>query len=1152
MNWPHTQMVLLDAARDVVSFATNWLLQSSLLIAAGVAVARLLRFRGSALQSAIYRTTLAAVVVCPLATSLMAGSGLSGWSVKLPVAWTYEQLTAARSGKSELPGMAASTAPMTFDPVADKPPVESFLVSVNAAESRIPSGVEPPVNGLPNGRASIASLSPPAGIRARALSDATPSTRTASSAFQVRAFGFAALGITLSWLAVSAAMLLRLALAWRRLNQLLGETATAEPAAQQACRELAVLLNVAAPEVLRTSHLTSPCLAGLLRPAVLLPEAEPPLPLRDVLIHELAHLRRRDGVWNLLARLAEALFFYQPLLWMLSRRLEAAAEEVCDDYVVQFGGDRMEYARGLLEIAELSSVPIGAGAVAMVSLRSILARRVARIIDSSRRLSTRAGNFLLAAVIAGGLVGTIAVSFLGLGSQPSLAEAHSASDEAKVEASDLQVGHVANAEGNRRASDALEKVTEQAGNADPVPDKSLRGHVIRADGKPVAVVVADVAGSTDDSNKGAAARSVKAKIVRGRVNHGGQPASGAHVAVIGRRISVTRSGDLRPNGEILAETAANANGEYVLSLMGVSQKTHADAKVIARQDGFGMAWRQLNLDAPETEAAIELPSEEPIRGRLIGLEGQPAAGVRMSIAAVVERNENETGESSVGYQGDKIPAAWLTAVTSDDQGRFLVQGVAAGAGVLLEVEGSDRFAPQDIALNTGWAEQRGERDATYRSLVKNVKPGEEAAVALSPAQLFEGVVRYADSGQPAPYARITIWASQQEYGSMMLIAGSADENGHYRINPRPGIRFGLTAYPPEGVAYLGRQTPPGDSLRWAARERIKHVDLTLPRGVLVRGRIVEAGSETPVAQAAIQYAPESSNNPNASHDILTRWAGIQLSDQEGRFSIAVLPGPGRLMVNSQQGNYVLQEIGDRELYQGKPGGWRNYAHAIAKLNPQAGQDALEVKMEVQPGATVMGRIVDEQGAQVDEVLVVSRLHISPHSPFWRGHTTPTLGGRFELAGLAHDVEYPTYFLDAKRQLGATEIIKAGDGERTVVLKPCGKAKLRLIDDNRKPLSGENATVEMVVTPGASRYDRDATERGELAADADYLANIDRTNHWHSAKSDEQGQLTLPALIPGASYRITAARGGRLQVVNEFQVKASETLDLGDIVVERGP
>jgi hypothetical protein len=74
----------------------------------------------------------------------------------------------------------------------------------------------------------------------------------------------------------------------------------------------------------------------------------------------------------------------------------------------------------------------------------------------------------------------------------------------------------------------------------------------------------------------------------------------------------------------------------------------------------------------------------------------------------------------------------------------------------------------------------------------------------------------------------------------------------------------------------------------------------------------------------------------------------------------------------------------------------------------------------------------------------------------------------------------------------------------------------------------------------------------LAADADYLANIDRTNHWHSAKSDEQGQLTLPALIPGASYRITAARGGRLQVVKEFQVKASETLDLGDIVVERGP
>ena len=91
MHWLHTQMALLDSARAVVSFAANWLLQSTLLIAAGLAVARWLGRRGSALQSAIYRTTLAAVIVCPLATALLARGGVSGWSVELPVAWTYEE-----------------------------------------------------------------------------------------------------------------------------------------------------------------------------------------------------------------------------------------------------------------------------------------------------------------------------------------------------------------------------------------------------------------------------------------------------------------------------------------------------------------------------------------------------------------------------------------------------------------------------------------------------------------------------------------------------------------------------------------------------------------------------------------------------------------------------------------------------------------------------------------------------------------------------------------------------------------------------------------------------------------------------------------------------------------------------------------------------
>jgi len=72
---------------------------------------------------------------------------------------------------------------------------------------------------------------------------------------------------------------------------------------------------------------------------ILLPEqktlTEPVL--RDIFLHELAHLARRDCLFHLLARLATAVLFFQPLAWRLSRRLELIADDLCDDYVIHFG-----------------------------------------------------------------------------------------------------------------------------------------------------------------------------------------------------------------------------------------------------------------------------------------------------------------------------------------------------------------------------------------------------------------------------------------------------------------------------------------------------------------------------------------------------------------------------------------------------------------------------------------------------------------------------------------------------------------------------------------------------------------------------------------------------------------------------------------------
>ena len=191
--------------------------------------------------------------------------------------------------------------------------------------------------------------------------------------------------------------------------------------AEQMCRDIASRMRLRPPGVLRSPFLSSPCLDGVRRPAILLPEDQAE-DLREVFVHELAHLLRRDGLWNLLRRSAAAAFWFQPLLWVLSRRLETVAEEVCDDFVVHFGAT-VSVAGQLVELAARTLPPPAPAAVGMIALRSMLGRRVGRILDTSRLISTRAGKQSVAAMITLGLTGTLLASLLGIGQAKQAATA---------------------------------------------------------------------------------------------------------------------------------------------------------------------------------------------------------------------------------------------------------------------------------------------------------------------------------------------------------------------------------------------------------------------------------------------------------------------------------------------------------------------------------------------------------------------------------------------------------------------------------------------------------------------------------------------------------------------------------------------------------
>ena len=109
--------------------------------------------------------------------------------------------------------------------------------------------------------------------------------------------------------------------------------------------------------LLLSPEVASPMAVGFLRPAVILPaslesditEQE----LHYVLLHEYAHLERRDDWWNLVAHLLGAALALHPAAWWILRQIEREREMACDDWVVARTGAARPYAASLARLSEL-------------------------------------------------------------------------------------------------------------------------------------------------------------------------------------------------------------------------------------------------------------------------------------------------------------------------------------------------------------------------------------------------------------------------------------------------------------------------------------------------------------------------------------------------------------------------------------------------------------------------------------------------------------------------------------------------------------------------------------------------------------------------------------------------------------------------------
>ncbi|HMC66202.1 MAG TPA: sigma-70 family RNA polymerase sigma factor [Gemmataceae bacterium] len=626
----------------------------------------------------------------------------------------------------------------------------------------------------------------------------------------------------------------------------------------------------------------------------------------------------------------------------------------------------------------------------------------------------------------------------------------------------------------------------------------------------------------------AKAEDTERMTVTGRVlDASGKPVAGAQVAVIGQPKTPTRGGDLSSgDNQVLDQTKANREGRFGLKVPRTSSARFRYVAVVAGSKGHGLGMQQVNPDAERPKAEIKLPPEQIIRGRILDLQGRPTAGVKVHVTAI--------GKSELGmpiplsfWNAPKRFSPWPEAVTTDNEGRFVLHGLNRDQGVWLEVF-DDRFARHSVR-------------------VPPEKEQKQVALTLAPAQIIEGRVLAEDTGNPVPHAHVTVtaWDNEELFQANGTgMDGDADAEGRFRLNPFPGKQFTVIAYASHGQPYLIRQK----LFKWP-KGAVKHaIEVRLPRGVLVRGKITEAKSGVPVAAASVQYLPRR-NNPNQRDDIVIGWQATSVSNRDGIFHMAVIPGQGSLLIQGNPPDYVHLEIGSKQVDFDQPGGQRLYPDGLVVLDLKKEEKTKEVAVTLRRGVTIRGRLVGPDGKPVAKALMLSRINPQPH---W--HTSPlqveVRDGRFELHGCDPEKTYPVYFLDPHNKLGATVQISGKQAGETVEVKlaPCGKAVARFVDTQDKPVANFNPLMEIVITPGPHSRDRDAYEKGLLLADSQYLANVDRVNYWAGPKADREGRITFAALIPGMTYRIVSHEKGGAVVKKDFTVKSGETVDLKDITI----
>ena len=279
------------------------------------------------------------------------------------------------------------------------------------------------LTGLPEKPRAVPRQSDPSRHLSEAASTAPTTGQSIAANETDRGFGIGTL--PLLWALGAGVVLLRLLLGTLTIRRLRRHSVRVDgPEWVDIVDDLKATFSLKRPVVLRISAQTIPPMTwGIFRPVVLLPATAVEWTdsrKRLVLAHELAHVKRNDGILQILLQAVCSIYWFNPIVWYAARRLRIERECACDDQVLKLGADADDYADHLLQVARTLNPGSGLSlATVAMAHRSQLETRLLAILDNRTKRQT-VSRLISALLLSTVTVVTLLVSALQITAKPGV------------------------------------------------------------------------------------------------------------------------------------------------------------------------------------------------------------------------------------------------------------------------------------------------------------------------------------------------------------------------------------------------------------------------------------------------------------------------------------------------------------------------------------------------------------------------------------------------------------------------------------------------------------------------------------------------------------------------------------------------------------